>query len=284
MSLDAHIVGTDGDVVGVEAGRLLTKSIAEHGKLSLARGAVPGISCIRKFGRNTAVGGTNEEIWSSGGPYTGWLQAAETLRVKAGGAAADTLGGVGAQSINFSGLDEDWRPLSRSVNTLGALVSLETDKKFIRLFRASVDGAGAYGGNNTAAVNIETSGGTLIGLIGAALGQTQMAIYCIPADTYGFLSRLKIVNETTTTKSVNAQMWRRERADVVTAGSLFGPKRLVKAVDELLGEDLDVYECMPFFPPKTDVWVSALKSGGGADPSVNAQFDIFLVNKSLVGG
>jgi len=248
-----------------------------HGLLEIARGNIPGVSCVRKFGRNGAVGATTEDIWASGGPYTGFLQTALAVRVKAGGNAADTAAGAGAQEITISGLDENFEPASETVATLGALVSLPTTTTFIRVNRAFVSEAGTYGVNNTGIVTLETTGAAIVALISAGVGQTQMAIYTIPSGQTGYLARFDVINEATSTKSVNVQLWRRERADDVTTP--FGPKRLVQAHDTLVGEKMpDLYQCMPSFPEKTDVWVSAIRTGGGADPSVSAQFDIILVD------
>jgi hypothetical protein len=70
-------------------------------------GLVGYIEQGRKFGANPAVGnGAFEDIWYNGGSYT-LLTSAETVRVKAGGNAADDSAGAGARTITVYGLDEN---------------------------------------------------------------------------------------------------------------------------------------------------------------------------------
>ena len=242
--------------------------------LMIAEGLDPSRSVVHKFGANDDVGGTAEDVWTPGGVYP-WPTAAETVRVKAGGNAADTAAGNGARSIIVEGLDENLAPASATLVTAGASASDPSTVTFFRVFRAYPGAVGVYGAANTGAIQIENTTSTdVIAYIGAGLGQTEMALYTIPADKKGYL--LGIEATVDSAQSADLRMWQRENADDYTVP--FSPKRLVTRFLALETAADRVVRAPIEFAPKTDIWLDA--TSGGASSLVAASFDLVLVDQA----
>lgn len=233
-------------------------------------GRFPGWTHIHKFGRNeTVAAGAVEDIWQVGGAYP-FLQTADTVRIKAGGDAADTAAGLGAQAIMIQGLDENWELAEESVITAGANASLSTSTTFIRVYRGWVSACGTYGGDNEADIDIETTGGTTLARIAAGFGQTQLAVYTIPAGRTGFMSDIDIYVESS--KAMDMFLYHRENADVIVAP--FSARRVLHFFPQVTGH-LPKPDMFPHeFPARTDVWMAGKGAAGGS--SASAEFELLL--------
>ncbi|MGI9451952.1 MAG: hypothetical protein ACR2QH_15120 [Geminicoccaceae bacterium] len=120
--------------------------------LTIPIGLVPGYTSGDKFGINPDVdtGTTPEDVWSSGGTYTGFPDgAAETVEVFSDN-AADTSAGTGARTIRLIGLDVDFNEQTEDV-TLNGLTAVPTVNTWKRLSRAFILTAGS-GGTNAGAI------------------------------------------------------------------------------------------------------------------------------------
>lgn len=262
-------------VTGTVSGQGIVAIPANSPELLAALGRLDGIATVRKFGRNDAVGtGSYEDIWTVGGDYN-FLTAASAVQIAAGGNAADDAAGAGARSVTVVGLDENWAEATETITTAGASASSATTTTFIRVYRAYVANVGTYGGNNTGDITIETTGSTTVCQIDADLGQTQMAIYTVPAGKTAYLPRLHVGIAQSANKEASIRVWRRENADDVSA-PFSGGKRLVYAFDEV--SEFLTLDHLAFisFPEKTDIWASAIGTGGGT--LVDVQFDLYVVD------
>jgi len=237
----------------------------------IAEGLDPSRSIVHKFGLNAAIGTTLEDIWTPGGVYP-WPQAAETVRIKSGGNAADTAAGNGARSIRVMGLDENWELAQEDIVTAGAGASDPTDTTFIRVFRAYVLDVGVYGAANTGAIDIENTTSTnVLAQIPAGIGQTEMTHYTIPADKKGYLMDMTIHIGSSVAASLN--LVQRQNADDVTVP--FTGKRLVARNLTLLtdvGHQLHRWE----FPEKTDIWV---EGSSASSSSASISYGLILVDQ-----
>jgi hypothetical protein len=153
--------------------------------LEVAKGNIVGHSKINKFGHNPAAT-TGEDIWGGGGVYPFYPTAGvlvDIVSTEASDAAA--LGG--AIQVVVQGLDENWAEVSETVTLTGTTPVTTMTTTFIRLFRAFVLEAGVTNTNAgiiTAYARATGDGVTAgdIGIyIGATGGQTQHAIYTVPA-------------------------------------------------------------------------------------------------------
>ena len=230
-------------------------------------------SVVQKFGANPAVGaGTTEDIWNGGGLYTGFLQAAIAVRVKSGGHANDTDGGSGAQSVIVVGLNQNWEDAAEIITLAGASQSSATVTTFIRVYRAYIVDVGTYGGANTGDITIETTGGVVVAVVAAELGQTQMCIYTVPASKTAFIRRLGVTVEAN--KATTVHYFQRQNADDVVTP--YTGKRLVFSFAGLTGSASEMFGAyIGPFPAKTDIWAQATGPTGGA--TISATMDIVLV-------
>lgn len=249
--------------------------VSNNTLLDLARGFVGGQSTIHKFGENPSITASSTEDINFPGVIN-WLTAATTVRVKAGGNAADASGGNGARSITIQGLDENFVDASEDVimNANGTLASDATTTTFIRVFRAFVLTTGTYTGTNTGDIVVENSGGgTDLVTIAAGIGQTETTAYTIPAGKTAYLSRVGA--EVDAAKAVDMKMFQRQDADNISAP--FTSKRLIIEFPALIGPAERAFDAYPMFPAKTDLWWTGT-TGSGAAPAAEADYDLFLVD------
>ena len=247
-------------------------SFAAASNIPIAAGLVAGYSNIHKFGRNPNVGGAPETIWQNGGVYS-YLSAASTVYVSATDATNDNPTGTGARTVTVQGLDTDYNVVEETLSVNNTEGSVEV----IRVFRAFVATAGSLTTNDDI-IEISTgAGGTgtvlaTIGKIGTGttfgLGQTQLALYTIPAGKTGYLTNWQ-VGGGTYNDSITATLLARE-LDGATV-----PFRTRDIMDVPGGFHTRNYNVPYRFPEKTDIEVRAIASTGSI---VSSSFDIILVN------
>lgn len=243
--------------------------------VDVARGQINGSwGVVHKFGENPSIGTSEEDVWDGGGDYTGWLQAADSIVVAAGGNEADDAdGGAGARSVVVQGLDENWDLAQETIQLAGADESEPTTTTFIRVFRVWVEEVGTYGAANTAAITLATDGaGTIVALITADAGQTNMAIYTIPDGSRGLVVHVSASVDTSKTASVK---WlRRNNADDIVAP--MPAKRIFHTITGLAGIFEHDFRAYTVFEARTDIWARAVTGSAGGDP-VQSDFAILLV-------
>jgi hypothetical protein len=154
-----------------------------------------------KFGHNPAVG-TSFVCISPGGLCNLPKPAdATTLRVKAGGNAADTADGAGARSVLLQGLNELGVEIQEVLALAGASASLPTVQTFMRLYRVIVLETGVYPTDFTtngaaADITIENgAGGTdwlIVTVNGHADCQSQVAFFSVGKGQRAYLSSVNM--------------------------------------------------------------------------------------------
>jgi len=244
--------------------------------IEVARGNVPGHSLVHKFGRNANVpNGTFEGVTQLSESFN-FLTAASTVRIKAGGDAADTAAGAGAQSITIEGLDNTGAFATETIATAGVSASSVTSTSFWRVFRAYVGdgGCGTYGAANTANIVIENgTGGTNLIMIAIEEGQSQYGAYAIPLGKTGYLLSVKV--QADGSKAADFKLCTRNNLTDFTTP--FSPNRIKFYWDGVLGSDtLNPNSPLLSMSALTDIWVEA--AGGGAQTEVSIDFEILLVD------
>ena len=158
-------------------------SITDSGKtedfnLQLARGHISNHSHVNKFGWNTGIGTTFETIWDGSNVYTYHNAGTAVL-------TGDTPGDDNASTVEIQGLDENF-VLQTETATVGGAA---TTTQFSRVFRMILKTA------NTGSTNVDeircTVDNTTSAVISAGGGQTQMALYTIPAGKTGYLKQFQ---------------------------------------------------------------------------------------------
>jgi hypothetical protein len=229
----------------------------------ISAGKIPEHFFIHKFGYNGAVGTTEEIIWPPGNGYT-YLAAAETLQVSSSdvdddGDPADT----GARTVTIEGLDSNWEEVSDTI-TMNGTSSVETSVSFLRVFRAYVATAGSSE-TNEGLISIKDNADTVtLAQIVAGRGQSQMAMWTVPAGHTLFITQLTASESNN--KRVRVRLYFCNRA---TANQAF------RLRDELVVNASDAsrrYTIPLKFTEKTDIEIRGEEqaSGGG---DVNAGFE-----------
>jgi hypothetical protein len=244
--------------------------------VEVQKGNVAGHSMVHKFGRNDSIpNGSWAHVSQTPFAVANFRTSASTVRVKAGGDAADTSGGAGARTVKVQGIDSAFAETTETITLAGALASSATTASFWRIHRAWVDTTGAYGGTSTANIVVEDSGGAadLITII-AGEGQSQYAGFTIPTGKTGYLLSVHLAVDSN--KTADFRMFTRQNIDTVSAP--FIPKRLKKYWDGIEGSLL----YRPRAPEaaglsgKTDIWFEAF--GDGAASEVSVDFELILVD------
>lgn len=206
-----------------------------------------------KFGRNTAVGsGTFEPITPTG--VLNFLQAPDTMRIKAGGNGADNAAAAGAREITLQGIavvNGNLRIATEKLVTAGASASNPTALSWWRVFRAFVSAAGAYGGTNIGIITIQNVNTPLERLtIPAGVGQSQTSAFATPDDKTLFVDQF--ILSVDVNQNAEIQIVTRENFNVLVP---FSAAR-VRATTEISTNAIDVPLMTPLeVPPLTDIWV-----------------------------
>ena len=240
--------------------------------IPIAAGLVDGYSAIHKFGRNPNVGNIPETIWMHGGLYS-YLDVGSDSTIYAYSASSDDgPGNDGAHTITVQGLDNDFNLIEETITVNGAA----STASFLRVYRAFVATAGALRANdgNVLISTAASGGGTVladIGVIGSGtttgLGQTQLALYTIPAGKTGYLSTWN-VGVAPMNNSVTVTLLARE-----LDGN--APFRTKDIIDIVGGYTTQNYSIPLRFPEKTDIEV---RGTGDTGSVISSSFDIILVD------
>lgn len=152
--------------------------------LEVARGNIPGVSLLSKFGRNPDVDVGTEDVWSQGGI---WVPPT-TARVHAivSSSASDASAEVRARTVSVNGLNGSYVDTTETV-TLNGTTPVNTVNSFVIIHRMIVLTAGSSATNvgtitATAATDATVSCAIVIGK-----AQTQFCIYQIPTGYTGYL-------------------------------------------------------------------------------------------------
>jgi len=241
-------------------------------KVDISEKRVVNVDYIHKFGRNPNVGGAPETIWMQGGVYS-YLTSPSTVYVTSDD-AADAAAGTGARTVTVQGLDGDYNNVQETLTVGGSVGTVE----FLRVFRAFVVESGSVG-TNVGDVRVTTGAGGSgtvladIGTIGVGttfgLGQTQLALYTIPAHCTGYL----------TTWNVGIGGYN-SSATVSLYTRLFDTGYLSFRTRDIMdvpgGYHTRNYDIPLRIPARTDIEIRAIASTG---TTVSASFDLVLVEK-----
>ena len=245
-------------------------SFLNESYFNIARGKINKATNIHKFGRNPNVGGAPETIWEQGGVYT-YLTVASTVYVS-GADAQDSAAGTGARTVTVQGLDTDYNAIEETLTVDGAV----STKSFLRVFRAFVASAGSLQ-TNKGDVLVSTGasgGGTVLAKIATigtgtvyGQGQTNLALYTIPAGKKGYLTNWNI-GVGAYNDSVTANLYTRD----------FGNGLILRTRDVMDvpgGLHQRIYQVPFALPEKTDIEVRAIASAG---TNISSTFDIILID------
>ena len=219
---------------------------------------------IHKFGSNPEVKQSGlsvsspETIWDGSNEYNFPSDDGENMEIV-------STSGSDTQDVVVQGLDENFIDKTWTGTLTGSTaVNIGT---WTRIFRAYNDGDADFVGDIT--IN-EVGGSTEYLKILDGNNQTLMAIYTIPADKVGYLTRYSLSAQNEQSSSsihFTAQIRTRE------FGKVFRVREIVS-----FGTSHDTERVLQFptkLQPKTDIIFNVVNSDGN-NGSVNADFDVAL--------
>ena len=248
----------------------IVAGITDDIHLEIARGNVPGVSGINKFGANLVVtADTKEDAWDGGGTYS-FPTTADMTHLRQ---AVDQIAMRGG-TIEVQGLDINWLIVTQNI-TLDASntttpVALGTP--LLRVIRMKVFE------NIITDQNIElrnVGGGTTYSIIQSGKNQTLMAIYSTPINVEAYITSYYLSQIDATTKTPTAtigELWIADRGNNYE----FQIKH-AQGIPE--AGDGFIHRFNPYLkmPQQCDIKMSVTPTD--QDGSVYAGFDIILVNK-----
>ena len=250
----------------------LINSFGVASNIPIANGDVQGYAAIHKFGRNPSIGNVPETIWMHGGKYQYLAVGAASTLYAYSADSEDSASGDGARTVTIQGLDNNFNEIEETVTVNGAATTLE----FLRVYRAFVYTAGSTNTNEGDVLISTGAGGSGtvladIGTIGTGstfgLGQTQLALYTIPAGKSGYLTTWNVGLAPANNKATVLLKSREINGD--------GPFRTKDIVDLVGGYHTQNYSIPLRFPEKTDIEVLA---AGDTSSIISSSFDIILVD------
>lgn len=138
---------------------------------------------VRKFGRNADID-TNtdpEDVWMTGGIYSGFNTQTETVEVFSS-SAADTSAGTGARTVTISGLASatatEYTTETITLNGVGAVASVGSWYRVNRAWVATAGSGAVNAGNIT--VRHTTTTTNVFATIAIAHGQTEVCAWTVP--------------------------------------------------------------------------------------------------------
>lgn len=140
----------------------------------LTSGNIKGVSPVTKFGRNSAVGITEEDIWSGGGT---WVPptTARTHQILST-SPNDTAGGSGAKILLIRGLPDWDTKETEKIITMDGTSNVPTDDYV--MINQLVVLSGVNEGTITAVADVD---GTVSAQINPDQGTAQMVIFGVPS-------------------------------------------------------------------------------------------------------
>lgn len=148
--------------------------------VEVQKGNVPGHSIVNKFGSNPEIrNGISETVFDGAGIYT-FPDLATRLDIDSSN-NDDRTASTGATKVTLQGLNASYEEIEEEVSMNGTS-TINTTNSFLRLNRAFVSEAGSNGTNiGNITIASKATGTPTVGVITAGLGQTQMAVYTVPA-------------------------------------------------------------------------------------------------------
>jgi len=227
----------------------------DHQPIDIARGIVLGTSSINKFGYHGAdvSSSTVETVWDGNGTTEIYPYPVAGQLVIAGATNTDDDG----ELVEVQGLDTEYNLQTEQVPVGGAGA-----KTFLRVFRAFMVST-----ENSQDILISLNA-NLAAIIIEGVGQTQMAVYTVPAGKTGYLTKIHGSSDRSNgSPAVQFRLKTRE---------LDSPFRIKGTYGTAGGNQFDYEYSVPLkFDEKTDIRVDVVSS---AACKCGAIFDIILVD------
>jgi hypothetical protein len=248
----------------------------EDFQLQVSREQIAFHQALYKFGYNPDINGVEETVWSQGGIYSYPTTAAQLYVSSSSG--DDANGGTGANSIKIVGLDADYNEVEEDITLTGQTQKI-TQTSWLRVYRMYITLAGSGGAaagtiylaNTGASAGVPT--GTVYASILLGSGQTEMAVYTVPA---GYTLYLDDINFTSAVSLANSYIQVRFLQRDFGTNVFREQTRIVLQSNTYIFK----FEYPLRIPEKTDLEVRAISDGSNNNP-LSATWQGILIKNEI---
>lgn len=231
--------------------------------IEVAKGNIDNHSLIRRYGKNSAIAATEEDIWTGGGLYS-YQTSAQSLEILSG-SADDSSAGTGAQTVYVSGLDGNYAEVNETV-IMDGTNTVNLSNSYLRVDEMYILTVGS-GGTNAGDITLRVSGGgDTQALMVTGENEALSALYTVPSGKTGYLM------------GSQASSSRDEFARYMVKSKNFGDSvfRLKDNVEGYENINDHRFNIVLMVPEKSDIKMSAISDSVNA--TVSASFDLLLVS------
>lgn len=221
-----------------------------------------------KFATKLDVSTSLVDIWTHSSSLI-YLSSAETMNIASSSVNDTNSSGSGARTIRLFGLDNSYNEIQEDV-ILNGNSNVPTTNSYLRVYRMYVLTAGNTGANEGDITATSSSSSTVQAIISTGYNQTLQSQYTVPSGYYALVSNL--IMSTRISDAARIQAETRE------FGGVFRPQRIFNIYQETFQ---DIFNPYFLIPPKTDMRIRAIKTGGSETVEVNVAYTIYLVDQSL---
>ena len=241
------------------------------------------------FGFNPAVGTSYEDIWPNGGDIT-WLTTATAVEIVSSDAADNgTTPGLGVQSVEVHGLSATGVDQDEIILTNGT-TAVQSALTYMRVNKMHSEVCGTYGGSHQGDITcrVTSAGATLAKMTGVegavdtavvyGSGEAGNGFFSCPLGKVMYLTRLEVIVDVGTNKSVDVALY--ERENILDVTTPFAPRRVLWSevgVDESISKE---FKSHIKIKPLTDIW---FRAKGSAASAVEVSMDFYLLDQDAVG-
>jgi hypothetical protein len=167
---------------------LPTAGVSPDFLIAASAGLIPGASVAYVVGHVAGLAQASGpvDVCEQGEIYP-FLSAASTMSIVSASANDTESGGTGAQVLEIEGLDLNYNPISETLNITGTTPVTSTNS-YLRINEFGVIQAGTNMMNVGDITMTATSNSSIQGIIRAGIGDSQQAVYTVPAGFIGLLA------------------------------------------------------------------------------------------------
>lgn len=256
-------------------------SITDEFRLEVARGNVPGMRYVHKFGRLSNLSTTLSPI-CDGGFYRTPLSNATVTLVVVSTSTDDTADGDGAREVTVVYLDGSGIEQQQSIATNGQSESSETITNVFRVLRYWVSKSGTYATQSSASqkgdLTLRVSGGDVWATIpqistGFGAGQSLIGAYTVPLGWTAYILSQDFSSDVSGTKTCDWYFFKRENV-LETATPFTGAMRVQNLYEGTQGLEHFTHETYEEYPELTDIGFLAKAS---TTTKASCEFELLLI-------
>ncbi len=241
--------------------------------LQAVAGTLPGVCVHRIFGFDTEVSVGTTPVWPGSGQYP-YFDGAQTVRLVSDD-ANDIYNGSGAWLIRLTGLDDNHEMQMEDISLRGTTPVL-TQGEYTHVYHATVLKAGSrVGAAGTITLSVGTAPGTAIGFVFAPTNTMMNGVFTVPAHTNAYLYEYHFNVEHADDATVTVRFTTPVEEDEVWVTA-----HIDLTVGAGTGHQQDILVAPFFFPPLTDIELTAEKSLG-VIATVTASATILLIDTAF---